>query len=409
MGPGLDARDPARPARVGRAARARDRLHREGQGRGRRAGGGRRRERERRLLRRADAVHHHLRRHHDRARGDLRPGAGRACPTTRSRRSRAARTTPSTGSRPACGRATSARRTGSPRCCGPAPVYVNIWGLTDPAAPFGGFKASGIGREHGHAGPRRLPRDEDRLDQPQLNRRHRRGAAGVLPLRDAGAALRAQVPEVRPPLLGRRLVAAAVRRRARSSTELAHELSRRARRCRRGSRAPRRSAAPSGPAGPSRCSACPGCRGTRRRSPSSRPRRPTRRARRSASAGRGRTRSMPSSRIASTTSGCTRSPGVVPAERASCALAGRALEQRLAHLRAAGVVQADEQHVSPAQASMRGSGSGRLRRSLRAPAGRRARRSRLRRSARRRRSRSRSTRRRRAPGRTSAPGSSTRR
>ena len=31
-------------------------------------------------------------------------------------------------------------------------VYVNVWGLTDPAAPFGGFKASGIGREHGRAG-----------------------------------------------------------------------------------------------------------------------------------------------------------------------------------------------------------------------------------------------------------------
>jgi acyl-CoA reductase-like NAD-dependent aldehyde dehydrogenase len=31
-------------------------------------------------------------------------------------------------------------------------VYVNLWGLTDPAAPFGGFKASGVGREHGRAG-----------------------------------------------------------------------------------------------------------------------------------------------------------------------------------------------------------------------------------------------------------------
>jgi acyl-CoA reductase-like NAD-dependent aldehyde dehydrogenase len=31
-------------------------------------------------------------------------------------------------------------------------IYVNTWGLSDPAAPFGGFKASGIGREHGHAG-----------------------------------------------------------------------------------------------------------------------------------------------------------------------------------------------------------------------------------------------------------------
>ena len=31
-------------------------------------------------------------------------------------------------------------------------VYVNTWGASDPAAPFGGYKASGIGREHGHAG-----------------------------------------------------------------------------------------------------------------------------------------------------------------------------------------------------------------------------------------------------------------
>jgi acyl-CoA reductase-like NAD-dependent aldehyde dehydrogenase len=31
-------------------------------------------------------------------------------------------------------------------------VYINHWGSDDPAAPFGGFKASGIGREHGHDG-----------------------------------------------------------------------------------------------------------------------------------------------------------------------------------------------------------------------------------------------------------------
>ena len=30
-------------------------------------------------------------------------------------------------------------------------VYVNSWGGGDPSAPFGGFKASGIGREKGHA------------------------------------------------------------------------------------------------------------------------------------------------------------------------------------------------------------------------------------------------------------------
>jgi acyl-CoA reductase-like NAD-dependent aldehyde dehydrogenase len=31
-------------------------------------------------------------------------------------------------------------------------VYINGWSFNDPAAPFGGFKASGIGREHGSDG-----------------------------------------------------------------------------------------------------------------------------------------------------------------------------------------------------------------------------------------------------------------
>jgi acyl-CoA reductase-like NAD-dependent aldehyde dehydrogenase len=31
-------------------------------------------------------------------------------------------------------------------------VYVNCWGETDPGAPFGGYKASGVGREHGREG-----------------------------------------------------------------------------------------------------------------------------------------------------------------------------------------------------------------------------------------------------------------
>ncbi len=31
-------------------------------------------------------------------------------------------------------------------------VYINIWGTVDPSAPFGGFKSSGLGREHGHDG-----------------------------------------------------------------------------------------------------------------------------------------------------------------------------------------------------------------------------------------------------------------
>ena len=31
-------------------------------------------------------------------------------------------------------------------------IWVNTWSAGDPAAPFGGFKASGVGREHGREG-----------------------------------------------------------------------------------------------------------------------------------------------------------------------------------------------------------------------------------------------------------------
>jgi acyl-CoA reductase-like NAD-dependent aldehyde dehydrogenase len=31
-------------------------------------------------------------------------------------------------------------------------IHVNCWGITDPGAPFGGYKDSGIGREHGRDG-----------------------------------------------------------------------------------------------------------------------------------------------------------------------------------------------------------------------------------------------------------------
>ena len=86
--------------------------------------------------------------------------------------------------------------------------------------------------------------------------------------------------------------------------------------------------------------------------------------------------------MTSTTSGWTRSPGVVPAESARVAAGGGALEQRGAHLRAAGVVQADEQRGGHQAAS-------RVRRMPPRRAGRRARRGRRPRSGRRGRSRSR--------------------
>ncbi len=31
-------------------------------------------------------------------------------------------------------------------------VWINTWSAGDPAAPFGGFKSSGVGREHGREG-----------------------------------------------------------------------------------------------------------------------------------------------------------------------------------------------------------------------------------------------------------------
>ena len=118
-GPRARTRHAARPGRVGRAARTRHRLHREGQGGGRGAGRGRRRAQPR-LLRRAHAVHDDLRRHRDHARGDLRPGAGRAAlRLDRGGRAPGERHA-STASRPESGRATSATRTALRRCCGPA-------------------------------------------------------------------------------------------------------------------------------------------------------------------------------------------------------------------------------------------------------------------------------------------------
>ena len=43
-----------------------------------------------------------------------------------------------------------ARPTSSPALLKAGSVYINTWGAGDPAAPFGGYKASGIGREKGH-------------------------------------------------------------------------------------------------------------------------------------------------------------------------------------------------------------------------------------------------------------------
>lgn len=47
-------------------------------------------------------------------------------------------------------------------------VYINCWGASDPGAPFGGFKASGVGREHGLPGLDAYLETQSRLDQPRL-------------------------------------------------------------------------------------------------------------------------------------------------------------------------------------------------------------------------------------------------
>ena len=109
---------------------------------------------ERRLLRRAHPVHGHRRRPHDRPRGDLRPGARRAALRGPRRGRRGAPTTPSTAWPPASGRATWRKAHTLAAKLRAGSVYVNVWGPSDAAAPFGGFKASGIGREHGAPGSR---------------------------------------------------------------------------------------------------------------------------------------------------------------------------------------------------------------------------------------------------------------
>ena len=53
---------------------------------------------------------------------------------------------------PPSGPATSARPTPSPNSVRAGTVWVNCYDVFDAAAPFGGFKMSGIGRELGEYG-----------------------------------------------------------------------------------------------------------------------------------------------------------------------------------------------------------------------------------------------------------------
>ena len=69
-----------------------------------------------------------------------------------SARSSAARTARSTDSPAACGRATRARAIEIAKQLRTGTVWINDWHLLNPLAPFGGYKQSGIGREHGREG-----------------------------------------------------------------------------------------------------------------------------------------------------------------------------------------------------------------------------------------------------------------
>ena len=55
---------------------------------------------------------------------------------------------------PPSGRATSPRPTASPNSLRAGTVWINCYDVFDAAAPFGGFKMSGIGRELGEYGLR---------------------------------------------------------------------------------------------------------------------------------------------------------------------------------------------------------------------------------------------------------------
>ena len=104
------------------------------------------------LLHRADGVRRREGRHGDRPRRDLRPGDERAEVQGRRRGRSSAATTPTTAWPPPSGRATSARPTAIANSVRAGTVWVNCYDVFDAAAPFGGFKMTGIGRELGENG-----------------------------------------------------------------------------------------------------------------------------------------------------------------------------------------------------------------------------------------------------------------
>ena len=145
---------PHGPAGQRQAARARARLHREGQGRGRPR---RRRRRSSRavrqgLVRGADALRRRQQRHDHRPRGDLRPGAHRHPVRRTTTTPCASPTTTSTASAATSRRARASGRWRSASRLRAGTVSVNGGVSYGADAPFGGYKASGVGRQNGIEG-----------------------------------------------------------------------------------------------------------------------------------------------------------------------------------------------------------------------------------------------------------------
>ena len=103
-----------------------------------------------RLLHRADPFHRRQRRDADRARGDLRAGLGGDA-LRRPRRGRRRANDTDYGLAAGLWTRDISKAHKLAGMLEAGNVYINTWGGGDPAAPFGGYKASGIGREKGHA------------------------------------------------------------------------------------------------------------------------------------------------------------------------------------------------------------------------------------------------------------------
>ena len=88
---------------------------------------------------------------HRRPGGGLRAGARRAARSRDEDEAVRWPTTRPTGSPAPCGPRTCTAPTGSPARIRAGTVWINAYRVVAPGVPFGGFGASGIGRENGMA------------------------------------------------------------------------------------------------------------------------------------------------------------------------------------------------------------------------------------------------------------------